>query len=168
MLGLNHNQISFSSERIPPENMADLYNIADCTVCLSNNEGFGLSSLESMMCGTPVISVRTGGLQDQNYDAETGKEYGVSIFPRTKSLTGSQQIPYIFDCRCPDEDIIKAYLKMYNMSKDDAKKLGQECVEHARSLFKLSNMINSWDEVIQRKVSEFKDGYPERIRFSRV
>jgi glycosyltransferase involved in cell wall biosynthesis len=169
LLGLRQDQIAFSNQRVPPEQMAIFYNIADCTVNLSNNEGFGLSSLESLMCGTPVISVRTGGLQDQNYDAETGKEYGVSIYPKVKSLTGSQQIPYIFDCRCADEDILAAYLKMYNMTQADIEKLGQECAEHARKLFKLDDMVNSWDGALSKKIKEYKEhGNKNRIKFTKI
>jgi len=169
LLGLTPDQIAFSSDRVPPEQMAALYNIADVTVCLSNNEGFGLSSLESMMCGTPVISTRTGGLQDQNYIPETGKEFGVSIKPRTNSYTGSQQIPYITDCRCSDEDILNAYLKMYNMPKDERTKLGLEASEHVRKHFVLGDIKAKWNEVIERKIKEFREfGYKDRIKFGKV
>ena len=170
MLQLTPDQISFSNQRVPPEQMTIFYNISDATVCLSNNEGFGLSSLESLMCGTPVISVRTGGLKDQNYVEETGKEFGVSIFPKTKSLTGSQPIPYIYDCRCTDEDVLNAYLKIYNMSKEDRDKLGIKCAEHARNLFKLDDMVKSWDNALVRKIQEFKKdgGYNGRIKFTKI
>jgi glycosyltransferase involved in cell wall biosynthesis len=169
VLGLRPDQIAFSNQRVPPEQMAIFYNVSDATVCLSNNEGFGLSSLESLMCGTPVISMRTGGLQDQNFIPETGKEFGVSIFPKTKSLTGSQPIPYIYDCRATDEDILNAYLKMYNMSKDEMEKLRAECAEHAKTTFQLSDVVRLWDEAFMRKVTEFKEkGYSGRVKFKRV
>ena len=168
-LGLRPDQIAFSAERISPEQMVVFYNIADTIVCLSSQEGFGLSSLESMMCGTPVISVRTGGLQDQNYIPETGKEFGVSIFPKTQSWTGSQQIPYITDCRCTDEDIRNAYLKMYNMSPADRRSLGLESSEHVRKKFVIKEMVSSWDKALERKIKEFKEhGYRDRIKFGKV
>ncbi len=50
---------------LPPEEIPNLYSLADWTIVNSDAEGFGLSSLESMMCGTPVIHTITGGLQDQ-------------------------------------------------------------------------------------------------------
>jgi len=169
MLDVKPDQIAFSNQIVPPEQMAAFYNIADTTINISNNEGFGLSSAESLMCGTPVISVRTGGLQDQNYDEATGKEFGVSILPKTKSLTGSQQIPYIFDCRCTDEDMLNAYLRMYNMPKEEREELGKQCAAHARNLFKIDNMIKSWDNAIERKIQEFKEkGYSNRIRFEKI
>lgn len=169
MLGLKPDQIAFSNQRVPPEQMAIFYNVADVTVCLSNNEGWGLSSTESLMCSCPVISIRTGGLQDQNYIPETGKEFGVSIFPKTKSLTGSQPIPYIYDCRATDEDILAAYLKMYNMPKDEMNKLRTECAEHARSKFVLAEMIKAWDNAMTRKILQFKEkGYEGKIKFKRI
>ena len=45
--------------------MLDLYNIADVTINIASNEGFGLGTCESLMCGTPIVVNVTGGLQDQ-------------------------------------------------------------------------------------------------------
>ena len=42
-----------------------LYNLADVTINLASNEGFGLATAESIMAGTPIIVNVTGGLQDQ-------------------------------------------------------------------------------------------------------
>jgi hypothetical protein len=42
-----------------------LYNIADVTINIASNEGFGLATAESIMAGTPIIVNVTGGIQDQ-------------------------------------------------------------------------------------------------------
>jgi glycosyltransferase involved in cell wall biosynthesis len=42
-----------------------LYNIADVTINIPSNEGFGLATAESIMAGTPIIVNVTGGPQDQ-------------------------------------------------------------------------------------------------------
>lgn len=172
MLGLTPDQIAFSNARVPPEEMATLYNIVDCTVCLSNNEGFGLSSLESLACGTPVISVRTGGLQDQNINDDTGVVYGVSIEPKTKSLTGSQQIPYIYDCRCTDEDILNAYLHMFNMNEEDRNQLGLDASEYVRKRFPMTGpngMITKWDKAFTEQITKYrKNGNPNRIKSTKI
>ena len=39
--------------------------MADVTINMASNEGFGLGTCESLMCGTPIIVNVTGGLQDQ-------------------------------------------------------------------------------------------------------
>ena len=38
-----------------------LYNIADVTINIASNEGFGLATCESLMSGTPIIVNVTGG-----------------------------------------------------------------------------------------------------------
>jgi len=168
MLGLNSDQVVFSTERLASEQLAELYNISDVTMNISNNEGFGLSCLESLSCGTPVIINKTGGLQDQAITDE-GVELGVVVPPATKSLTGSQQIPYIFDDRCADEDLIEALKKMQNMSSEERRKLGSEAQEWARKSFSLKNLVEKWDNALTRYITRFKEkGYENRIRFKKV
>ena len=57
--------IKFSTERINQKELNYIYNIADCTINIAGNEGFGLVTAESVMAGTPSIVNVTGGLQDQ-------------------------------------------------------------------------------------------------------
>ena len=57
--------IKFSTERITQKELNYIYNIADCTINIAGNEGFGLVTAESVMAGTPSIVNVTGGLQDQ-------------------------------------------------------------------------------------------------------
>ena len=52
--------------------LVSLYNQARITVCASIREPFGLVPLESMASGTPVVSVRDGGMQESILDGETG------------------------------------------------------------------------------------------------
>ena len=58
-------EVVFSTAKYTPEDLNLIYNIADVTINLSSNEGFGLSTAESLMAGTPIIVAVTGGLQDQ-------------------------------------------------------------------------------------------------------
>ncbi|MFH1552538.1 MAG: glycosyltransferase, partial [Candidatus Omnitrophota bacterium] len=46
------------------EDLIGLYNIADVLVHLSLYEGFGLTVLEAMQCGTPVVTSNTSSLPE--------------------------------------------------------------------------------------------------------
>lgn len=72
-LGLSKEQVNFVGHRGADELRA-LYNIADATVNLTlhHDENFGLSQVEAMACGTPVVGTSWGGLKDTVVDGETG------------------------------------------------------------------------------------------------
>lgn len=167
MLGLKSTQIGFSSDRLSPEDMSVYYNVADVTMNISNAEGFGLSCLESLSSGTPVIINKTGGLQDQAIDDE-GNVFGVIIDPATQSLAGSQQIPYIYEDRCSDRDLIDALKKMYGMTWDERKEIGKQARKWTEKAFSMKQMVGLWDEALMKYIESFKDGYPDRVRFDKI
>ena len=61
---INNDEI-FNAGGFTREEIALLYNACDATLQLSSNEGFGIASLESTLCGTPVVATHTGGIADQ-------------------------------------------------------------------------------------------------------
>lgn len=149
-LAKNYN-IVFSTNKIPPHHLNYMYNMVDVTINISSNEGFGLSTAESLMAGTPIIANVTGGLQDQmgfvddegeylkcdkhfngkwgsNHDGKYKKcgVWAYPIFPSTRSLMGSVPTPYIFDDRVRWEDAAKGIHYWYTWTKDERKKRGLE------------------------------------------
>jgi glycosyltransferase involved in cell wall biosynthesis len=54
------------------EEIRDIYQQCDVWLCCSLSEGFGLTILEAMACGTPVVSTRCGGPEDIISDGENG------------------------------------------------------------------------------------------------
>ena len=55
------------------ETLIDLYRTAACYVVSSNEEGLGLTVLEAMACGRPVVSTRCGGPSTIIDDGKTGR-----------------------------------------------------------------------------------------------
>jgi hypothetical protein len=58
--------------RIENEALPEFYSRSTALVVPSFREQFGITAVEAMMCGCPVIAARVGGLQDIVIDARTG------------------------------------------------------------------------------------------------
>lgn len=103
---------------LPEEELVKYYNIASFTVNIASAEGFGLSSAESMACGTPVINSMTGGLQDQvMYEGKEENLCGIPVPIRAKNLVGHPITPYIYDDFCDTKDIVEAFNTAYDIFK---------------------------------------------------
>jgi len=139
-------QIRISREKVSPEKLAAMYNIADCTLNISDAEGFGLATLESLSCGTPIIVTMTGGLQEQVTDGKNW--FGIGIEPSSKALIGSQQVPYIYEDRICEEDFINALTEMYEMKKEDRKSLGEAGRQHVMKNYSFEKYQSSWVKVL--------------------
>lgn len=151
-LGLGNGQVMISPMKYPPDKMAMLYNIADCTINISDAEGFGLSTLESLACGTPIIVNNTGGLAEQVTD---GKNiFGVSIEPATRTIIGSQEVPYIYQDRVKKEDFIQALKKMNNMIPSEREDLGLLGMKHVQGNYNINNYSEKWQTAIESIIKE--------------
>lgn len=179
LFGVNRNLI-VSDHPVPVETMNMLYNVADVTVNIASNEGFGLSTLESIMAGTPIVAHMTGGLQFQlgdwwkdlggdfssqekmtrlaqkNLAAGKGLWTGVPVFPAARNCVGSQSIPYIYDDRCATPDVVAALLKVHAMSPARRREMGARAAEFARENFSMASMIQSWDETLTSSIAKFR------------
>ena len=126
------------------------------------------SSLESLYCGTPVISSKTGGLQEQNIDSQTGEVFGVQIEPASKLLVGSQQIPYIYSDHVSHQQVVDALMQMYSLSRQQRREIGVRARKNVVERYDLNKMVNQWDNALTKHINEFKDGNPQRIRLSKI
>ena len=151
-LGLVNGEVQFSQQKVPAEVLSIFYNAADCTINIADAEGFGLATLESLSCGTPIIVIKTGGLQDQITD---GKDYfGIAIEPSSKAIIGSQGIPYIREDRLNEDDVVDALVKMYEMSKEEREEMGKKGFEFVHKNFNFGEFQSRWvkimDDVIEK------------------
>lgn len=140
-LGLE-DQVKFSTTKVDPMQLAGLYNMADCTINISDAEGFGLATLESLSCETPIIVNMTGGLQEQVTDGEDW--FGIGIEPSSKAVIGSMACPFIYEDRLDKEDFINACVEMYSKSEEDRRELGRKGREHVVKNYNFKDFKSAW------------------------
>jgi len=141
-LEMTSGEVRFSEQKLPAPDLALMYNLADCVVNIADAEGFGLSSLEALATETPIINTMTGGLQEQVYDGE--QYFGVGIEPASKAIIGSQQVPYIYEDRLNGEDVVAAFEKILNMSKEERSELGKKGRAHVEKNYNFKDYQNFW------------------------
>tara|TARA_R100001594_G_scaffold148761_1_gene204744 strand:+ start:6456 stop:7715 length:1260 start_codon:yes stop_codon:yes gene_type:complete len=147
-LGLVNGEVIFSQTKVPPEGLSLIYNMIDCTINISDAEGFGLATLESLACEKPIIVNMTGGLQEQVTD---GKEwFGVGVEPASRAIIGSQDIPWIYEDRLNKDDFVQALLKIYNMTAEERAEIGKKGREHAVKNYSLAEYAKNWDNVFTK------------------
>ena len=165
-LGLNsERQVMFSTQKVPLEHMPTFYNIADVTINISDAEGFGLATLESLSCGTPIIATMTGGLQEQVIGA-----YGLNgepIYPASKAIIGSQQVPYIYEDRISKESFFIALDKIYGTGPENRKELGENGRNHVLANYNFDNFNKQWVNLML-KVHEEHGSWETRKGYSSI
>jgi len=147
-IGLNDGQVLFSREKLHPENLAAMYNMVDCTINISDAEGFGLGTLESLSCGTPIIVNMTGGLKEQITDGD--QCFGIGLEPASKTVVGSQEVPFIYEDRLSKNQVVDALVEMFNKTPKQRKELGLKGRKHVESNYNFNNFIKTWDEIFTR------------------
>ena len=126
---------------------------------VSDAEGFGLSTLESLACGTPVIVNMTGGLQEQVTDGENW--FGVGIEPSSKAIIGSQEVPYIFEDRLSEEDVVSALKKVFYMTQEERRTMGLSGAKHVKKNYNYETYCNNWVELMD-SICEKHGAWEER------
>lgn len=133
------NSIIFHQQPLGVEQMNWLYNSSDAQILITDNEGWGLSLTEALLCGKPIIANVQGGMQDQmrfrdengnwiNFNKDfpsnhrgTYKEHGewaFPVFPSNISIQGSPQTPYISSDRVKPEDVAEQIMNCYSKEPD--------------------------------------------------
>jgi len=137
--------VKFSLSKLETPVLNYMYNVADCQILLTSNEGWGLTLTEAILAGTPIIANTTGGMQDQmRFVDEKGEwftpsadvpsnhrgtykehgEWAFPVYPTSRSIQGSPPTPYIYDDRCSWEDAVERIKEVYNLSPEERSKRG--------------------------------------------
>jgi len=138
-------KVKFSTGKISHTELNYLYNMSDCHMFMTDNEGWGLGLTESLTAGKMIIAPVQGGMQDQmRFEDENGDwidfttehpsnadgkykkcgEWAIPMFPKTRSVKGSPLTPYIFASQVSIEDAAIALMKAYKLGKEERKKRG--------------------------------------------
>ena len=88
----------------------------------------------------------TGGLQEQVTDGENW--FGIGIEPSSKSVIGSQQVPYIYEDRISKEDFKAALHKIYNMTSEERRSLGKLGRSHVEKNYSFEGYCEKWVEIM--------------------
>ena len=141
-LGLTNREVMFSTNKVSTKQMPAFYNIADVTLNIADAEGFGLATLESLSCGVPIIATMTGGLQDQVMSSNG--PCGIPIHPVSKSIIGSQQVPYIYDDRISKKQFINALNQIYDGGEEYRRELGLRGRKHVEQNYNFTDFNERW------------------------
>ena len=158
-------KVLLSTQKMPAPLLAQIYDAADCTINISDAEGFGLATFESMACETPIIVTMTGGLQEQvtfiedvtheamikrNKKSKAVKsfEHGIGIEPSSKAVIGSQEVPFIYEDRVSVESVTEALMTMYEYGPEKRAELGAAARKHVEDNYNFENFAKKWDEVL--------------------
>ena len=177
-------KVIFSEQKLSTPDLNAMYNVADVVINIGSNEGWGLSSTEAMLSGTPIINNVTGGLQDQcgfvdendewiRFDGDFAtnhagkyKLHGIwvkPVFPSNRSLQGSPQTPYIFDDRVKFEDVADAIMYWYNTPetlRNEMGEVGREwCLKNGLTAEQMGNKMISMYRDLFAMNREFRPLY---------
>ena len=104
-LGFDKNQKLINNDK----ELAKVYSESVCLLCVSRQEPFGLTALESMACETPVLAVNDGGYRETVVDGVTGY-----LLPRDAGVF-AEKIRYLIE----NPDVVK---KMGKAGREHVKK----------------------------------------------
>jgi glycosyltransferase involved in cell wall biosynthesis len=173
--------VRINERKLLQTELNELYNHVDCTINISNNEGFGLTTAESIMAGTPIIVNVTGGLQDQCGLNINGKEFSeydyikygsfhnkkdwgmlshgewcIPVWSTSRTFNGSPITPYIYDDNLNLDDVADAIRTMYDMGKTKRKENGLKGREWAMRNLSVKQMCDSFIDGVETCFNNFK------------
>ncbi len=110
--------------------LASILSASDIFLIPSGNESFGLSALEAMACGVPVISSDIGGLPEVNVDGKTG---------------------YIV--KMGDVDALAESIKKLLSDESLRKQMGIAALNHAKSNFTKEQIVPIYEQAYEKALA---------------
>ena len=145
---LTQENFKISNAKIDASQLAIFYRAADYTINIADAEGFGLATLESLACGTPIIVNMTGGLQEQVTDGK--RWFGFGINPTSKAIIGSQEVPYIYEDRISRKDFLGVMRKALRIKPQKYQSMIDGGIEHVHNNYSFETFEKSWIDLMLR------------------
>jgi glycosyltransferase involved in cell wall biosynthesis len=142
--------------------------MCDTIVNRSCNEGFGLPTLEMMMCGKPIIALKTGGLTRQVEDPDTGEQFGIGMDPEVRTMVGNHMVPYIYEDFVSHKTVTNAFMKMYELGPEEREALGNRAMERAKKEYNLKNVVSEWDRTLTETIDKWNSKIEPRWKVSEI
>jgi glycosyltransferase involved in cell wall biosynthesis len=152
-LGLENGEVRLSTQKLNPSDLAKVYSASDCTINISDAEGFGLATLESLACETPIIVTMTGGMQEQVTDGE--KWFGFGIEPSSKAIIGSQDVPWIYEDRIAKDDFMHALTSLYEMTTEERSEMGKMGRTHVLDNYGHDMFKDLWQNTFKEAMQKY-------------
>lgn len=148
--GLNKGEVLFSTNStMNSADIGKLTAMCDCTVSISDAEGFGKSINEALACGNPVVVNMTGGMQEQVYDKENDKWCGIGIEPKAIVKVGQGEVPLINEDHVIHEDVVSALMEIYNTSPEKMLEYRENALNHVDKHYNFAYYNQRWVELME-------------------
>lgn len=146
--------VKFSESVVDENTLCQMYNVADVTINIASNEGFGLSTIESLSCETPIITTRTGGLSEQIDNENT---WGIGLEPTSRILNGSPQVPFIYEDFVDKSKVANAILSIYKLDSEKRHSMGVLGRKHIiRNQYTSTDMVSRFVSYIDTTINNYK------------
>jgi glycosyltransferase involved in cell wall biosynthesis len=129
--------------KLPREQVALLYQIADLAVVPSVYEPFGYAATEAMAAGVPIVATRVGGLAEIIEDARSGL-----LVPVFEQETGLHEV-----------DVEALALAQLRVLRDEAlaQRLSAAGQERVRTKFSLERMVSGTLTVYRQALAQHQE-----------
>jgi glycosyltransferase involved in cell wall biosynthesis len=86
--------------------------------------------------------------RNSNSEQVTEYEHGIGIEPASKSIIGSQQVPFIYEDRLSGDAVSNAFMKMYEYGHEKRKSLGEAGRKHVLENYNFKDFSEKWEKIL--------------------
>jgi glycosyltransferase involved in cell wall biosynthesis len=123
------------------DEMRKIYNLFNITASSTSGEGFGLSTIESIACGVPIVI--TDYTSSKELVLNGGNNNGLLVDVKTCMFGGYGTMRAIVDI----DDMVAKFQYLYD-HPEEVKKMSDNCLNFAKQ-YAWSKIIPMWKEVIE-------------------